>query len=101
MPLVEARGVAGAVSGNSVGSVFIGTGNRDARCLRRPKLKRPEPLEVLGVRWGLGGFSKETCPPELASEREDSEARAIRQASGGAGSATTVPNRPQNWSGSS
>lgn len=48
MPLVDARGVAGAVSGNSGGVIFIGNGNRDARCLfRRLNPKRPEP--VLGV----------------------------------------------------
>lgn len=71
--LVDARGVAGAVSGNSGGGIFIGRGNKDARCLRRPNPKRLEL--VLLVRRGLGVWSNETWPPELPSEREDSEAR--------------------------
>jgi len=73
MPLVEARGVAGAVSGNSGGVIFIGSGNNDARGFRRPNPKRPEL--VLVVSRGFGVFSKETWPPELPSERDDSEAR--------------------------
>jgi hypothetical protein len=72
IPLVEARGVAGAVSGNSGGVIFMGRGKRDARCFRRPK-KRPE-LVLEEVKRGFGVFSNETCPP-LPSEREDSEAR--------------------------
>ena len=44
MAPVEARGVAGAVSGNWGGSIFMGSGNRDARCFRRPKPKRAEPM---------------------------------------------------------
>lgn len=73
MPLVDARGVAGAVSGNSGGVIFIGNGNKDARCLfRRLNPKRPEP--VLGVKCCFWGCSKETWAPELPSDREDSEA---------------------------
>ena len=73
MPLVETRGVAGAVLGNSGGAIFIGNGNKDARCLfRRPNPKRDEP--DLGVGRGLGVCSKETWPPELSSDRDDSEA---------------------------
>ena len=73
MPLVEARGVAGAVSGNSGGVIFMGRGKRDARCFRRPNPKRPElPLDVSR---GFGVLSNEMCPPELPSERDDSEAR--------------------------
>lgn len=51
--LVDARGVAGAVGG----SIFIGTGNNDARCLfRRGSLNRP----VLTVEdgFGRGGLTK-------------------------------------------
>jgi hypothetical protein len=50
----------------------MGRGNSDARCFRRPKLKRPVPVRAgwLG-RWG---FSKETWPPELPSDLEDSDA---------------------------
>jgi hypothetical protein len=70
--------VAGAVSGNCGGSIFIGSGNKDARCLRRPKLKRAEP--VLGGWNGRGVFSKETWPPELPSDREDCEARGSGRA---------------------
>jgi hypothetical protein len=70
--------VAGAVSGNCGGSIFIGSGNKDARCLRRPKLKRAEP--VLGGCNGRGVFSKETWPPELPSDREESEARGTGRA---------------------
>jgi hypothetical protein len=73
IPLVDARGVAGAVSGNSGGVIFIGRGNKDARCFRRPNPKRPEL--GLEVSRGLGVFSKDTCPPELPSDRDDSEAR--------------------------
>jgi hypothetical protein len=70
---VETRGVAGAVSGNSGGVIFIGSGNKDARCLfRLPNPKRPEP--VLGVEYGFGVASKETWAPELPSDREDSDA---------------------------
>lgn len=50
MPPVEARGVAGAVSGNCGGSIFMGRGKREARCFRRPKPKRVEPR-----RWGWAG----------------------------------------------
>lgn len=50
----------------------MGRGNNDARCLRRPKVKRPDPRRV---GWGGRGVcSKETWPPELPSERDDSEA---------------------------
>lgn len=73
-PPVETRGVAGAVSGNWGGSIFIGSGNKDARCFRRPKLKRPEPIR--GAWCGRGVFSKETWPPELPSDRDDCDARA-------------------------
>jgi hypothetical protein len=72
-PPVETRGVAGAVSGNCGGSIFIGRGNNDARCFRRPKVKRAEPFR--GGCCGRGVFSKETWPPELPSEREDCDAR--------------------------
>lgn len=73
MPLVEARGVAGAVSGNSGGAIFIGNGNKDARCLfRRPNPNRPEL--ALGVWRGLGVCSNEMWPPELPSDRDDSDA---------------------------
>ena len=88
MPPVEARGVAGAVSGNWGGSIFMGRGNRDARCFRRPKPKR---VEVEPRRCGAAGrvlVSNETCPPELPSEpREDSDARCVGGASAGALSA--------------
>lgn len=73
MPLVDARGVAGAVSGNSGGVIFTGSGNKDARCFLRPNPKR---LELsLGVCRGLGVFSNETWPVELPSEREESDWR--------------------------
>jgi hypothetical protein len=65
--------VAGAVSGNCGGSIFIGSGNNDARCFRRPKVKRAEP--VRGGWCGRGVFSKDTWPPELPSDLDDSEAR--------------------------
>jgi hypothetical protein len=53
-------------------STFAGSGNREARCLfRRPNTKRAEP--VLGGCRGRGLCSKETCPPELSSDREDSD----------------------------
>lgn len=50
----------------------MGRGNNDARCFRRPKVKRPVAVRAgwLG-RWG---FSKETWPPELPSDLEDSDA---------------------------
>ena len=70
---VEARGVAGAVSGNCGGSILVGNGNNDARCFRRPTPKRAEP--VLDVCEGRGVWSKEMCPPELPSDFEDSDSR--------------------------
>jgi len=70
---VEARGVAGAVSGNCGGSIFMGRGNNDARCFRRPNPKRAEP--VRGACEGRGVWSKEMCPPELPSDLEDSDSR--------------------------
>jgi hypothetical protein len=57
----------------------MGRGNSDARCLRRPKVKRPEPTR--GGCCGRGVVSNETWPPELPSEREDSEARVTGSAS--------------------
>lgn len=60
------------MSGNCGGSIFIGSGNKDARCFRRPKPNREEP-----TRAGCEGrevVSKEMCPPELPSDRDDSEA---------------------------
>lgn len=73
MPLVDARGVAGAVSGNSGGGIFIGRGNKDARCFLRPKPNRPEPDFCV---WrGLGVFSNDTWPAELPSERDESDTR--------------------------
>ena len=43
-PPVEAPGVVGAMSGkDGEGSIFMGRGNSDARCLRRPNPKRVEP----------------------------------------------------------
>ena len=72
IPLVDARGVAGAVSGNSGGVIFIGSGNKDARCLfRLLNPKRPDP--DLGVVCIFGVVSKETWAPELPSDRDDSE----------------------------
>ena len=53
----------------------MGRGNKDARCFRRPKPKRADPM-----RCGCGGrvlVSKETCPPELPSDRDDSDARCV------------------------
>jgi hypothetical protein len=72
LPPVEARGVAGAVSGNCGGSIFIGRGNRDARCFRRPKPNRAEPTR--DGWFGRGVCSKDMCPPELPSDLDDSEA---------------------------
>ena len=73
---MEARGVAGAVSGNSGGDIFIGSGNKDARCLlRRPNPNRADPVDF-GVGRALGVWSKDTWPPELPSERELSDALA-------------------------
>lgn len=60
MPLVEARGVAGAVSGNSGGEIFMGSGNNDARCFLRPKPKREELGLVVVVGRGFGVCSNET-----------------------------------------
>jgi hypothetical protein len=77
-PPVEARGVAGAVSGNCGGSIFMGRGNKDARCFRRPNVKRAEP--VRGGCCGRGVCSKEMWPPELPSDREDCEARGSGRA---------------------
>ena len=51
----------------------MGRGKRDARCFRRPKVKRPEPMRGGGC--GRGVCSKETWPPELPSDRDDSDAR--------------------------
>lgn len=71
--LVEARGVAGAVSGNCGGVTFMGRGNKDGRCFWRPNLKR---LELsFGVWRGLGVFSNETWPVELPSDRDESDWR--------------------------
>lgn len=99
MPPVEARGVAGAVSGNWGGSIFMGRGNRDARCFRRPKPKRVEPM-----RCGAAGrvlVSNETCPPELPSEpREDSDARCVGGASAGALSAKSRVSESESESSS-
>lgn len=68
--------MAGAVSGNSGGVIFIGKGNKEARCLlRRPKRKRPECVLGEDLEEGLGVISNEIWPPELPSERDDSEAR--------------------------
>ena len=58
MALVDARGVAGAVSGNLGGDIFIGSGNKDARCLfRRGNLKRALAFEAI---CGFGAFAKVT-----------------------------------------
>lgn len=69
--LVEARGVAGAVSGNSGGGIFIGNGNNDARCLFR----RPNANLWLdfGGALGVGVFAKEIWSPELPSDRDESD----------------------------
>jgi hypothetical protein len=76
--LVEARGVAGAVLGNSGGLIFMGSGNKDSRCLLRRR--KPNLFEcILGVMRGFGVFSNETCPAELASEREESDARGTER----------------------
>lgn len=59
-------------SGKCEGSIFMGSGNKDFRCFRRPKVKRAEPCRGGD---GLGVCSKLTCPPELPSDREESDAR--------------------------
>ena len=58
-PLVDWRGVAGAVSGNSGGVTFIGRGNKDARGFFRPNPKRPDPV-FLEECCGFGVLSNET-----------------------------------------
>lgn len=73
MPLVDTRGVAGAVSGNSGGVIFMGRGNSEGRCFLRAKKLRPELC--LGVWRGLGVFSNETWPVELPSDRDESDWR--------------------------
>ena len=70
----------------------MGSGNNDARCFLRPKPKRPELSLVVGR--CLGGFSKETWPVELPSEREDSDWR-------GTGSdKEEMPSAPSSWADS-
>lgn len=72
--------MAGAVSGNCGGSTFAGRGNRDARCLRRPKPKRAEPTRAGWL--GRGVVSKEMWTPELPSDLDDSEALVAGGAKG-------------------
>lgn len=104
--LVEARGVAGAVSGNSGGDIFIGRGNNDF-CFfsfrRNPNLVDG----VLDALYGFGVCSNETWPAELASERDESdtlgterEDLASRLESGRVSRAWLVDNLPGSSTGS-
>lgn len=73
IPLVDARGVAGAVSECSEGGgILTGRGNNGLSFLVLRIRKRLVRFD-LGVFCGFGWFAKLMWSPELASERDDSD----------------------------